>query len=375
MTDNQESFDIRKIAEAFEISGNYSVGHPYGSGHINDTFYIETGAPNGGRYILQRINHHVFKEPQKLMENVLRVTRHIRAKLEKRGKNPDRHVRTLLPTKEGRYWHSDPDGNVWRLFLFIEDTVGYDIVENPHQAFQGGQAFGEFQSQLVDLPGERLHDTIPNFHNMELRLEAFFGTLRQDPASRVSATADEISFVEKRAHDMSLFQRLGREGKLIERITHNDTKINNVLLDKDTDEAVCVIDLDTVMPGYVLFDFGDSIRTSTNTGAEDDPDLSKVGINLELFAGYTKGYLSKTKEFLSTEEKEQLAYSARVMTFIMGLRFLTDYLDGDNYYKIHHPDHNLHRARAQFALIESMERNYQEMVEIVDRIYEGAVSA
>ncbi|MBT3275346.1 MAG: aminoglycoside phosphotransferase family protein, partial [Spirochaetales bacterium] len=257
------------------------------------------------------------------------------------------------------------DGSVWRLYIFIRDTIAFDIVDSPSVAREGGLAFGEFQNLLSDLPGDPLFETIPDFHDMEKRLYTFQTTVDLDTDSRGGVAAAEIDFISRRAEEMTIFQRFGREGKLEKRITHNDTKINNVLMDSDDCSAVCVIDLDTVMPGYILFDFGDSIRTATNTGAEDDLDLTKVGCDLELFEGYTNGYLASAGAFLSEVELSLLTVSARVMTFIIGLRFLTDFIDGDKYFKVHRPGHNLDRARAQFKLLSSMEEKADEMEKIV----------
>ena len=355
--------DVKTIASRFDIPGNILSCEPYGNGHINDTFLVLTDSDD--QFILQRVNHHVFKKPTQLMENVFRVTEHIRAKMQMLGRDPDRHSLTLVPTLGGDRWLTD-DENTWRLYLFIRDSVGHDIVKSPGQALEGGRAFGEFQRLLTDLPGGPLYDTIPRFHDMELRLQNFRNAVEADLASRANAVTSEISWIETRAFDMTKFLRLGRDGQIAARITHNDTKFNNVLLDAKTDSAVCVIDLDTVMPGLVLYDFGDSIRTVTNSAAEDEEDTSKVHVDIELFRGYAKGYLSEAYSFLSPVEIENLAFSGIVMTFIIGLRFITDYLEGDHYFKIHRPDHNIVRARTQFALVESMEENLGEMNRIVE---------
>jgi Ser/Thr protein kinase RdoA (MazF antagonist) len=369
MTEKKPDIDIKRIVSFFDIPDSYKNGYPYGNGHINDTFCIETEGPR--RYILQRVNSHVFRQPDKLMENIERVTRHVRGKLTEIGKDPDRYGLTLVPTKSGAMWHTDDDARIWRLYIFVEGTIAYDVVDSEAVAREGGKAFGDFQRLLSDLPGEPLFETIPDFHNMEKRLDAFSETARIDRVHRLSSVHDEVMFVENRTEDMTVLQRLGRQGKLRNRITHNDTKINNVLFDSTTLEATCVIDLDTVMPGYVLFDFGDSIRTATNTGAEDEQDLSKVSINTALFEAYTAGYLSQSASFLSDTEVAYLAESSKIMTFIIGLRFLTDYLDGDRYFRIHESDHNLIRARAQFKLVSSMEDNASLMNEIVRKLYEG----
>ncbi len=372
-------FDLEHVTSYFDTTGRFVSGRTYGTGHINDTFLITCRIADGGRasvdtagtrrYILQRINHHVFREPDRLMENVLRVTSHMRGKMAQHGRNPDRNSLTLIPTKSGDHWLHDGEGNTWRHYIFIENTVGYDIVDSAKKAYEGGRAFGEFQRFLVDLPGDPLHETIPDFHNMRVRLNRFSKALDADAAGRASSVKDEISFVESRASGMTRVVELGERGEIEARITHNDTKINNVLLDAENDEAVCVIDLDTVMPGYVLYDFGDSIRTATNTAAEDEPDTSKVAVDLDLFGAYTAGYLSQAGAFLDRTERSLLSFSARMMTFIIGLRFFTDHLEGDHYFKIHHPDHNLQRARAQFALLSSMEAKAEEMERIVEEAW------
>ncbi len=358
-------YKLPEIVSQFQIDGTYLAGAPYGSGHINDTFKIDTAEANQFDYILQRVNHHVFKDVPGLMENVERVTSHIRQKMNAiAGSNPDREVLTVIPTKEGAAYHKDGDGNFWRMYIFIWDNVSYDQVDSPEKAFEGGRMFGKFQSMLADLPGKPLNETIPNFHNIAWRLDTFEDTLKRDPAGRASKVKDEIDFVMKRADEMKTILRLGESGQIPLRITHNDTKFNNVLLNQE-DKGLCVIDLDTVMPGYVHYDFGDSIRTSTNTGAEDDPDLDKVEMDINLFEGYAKGFLQETKTTLNTTEIDHLAFSGKLFPYIIGLRFLTDYVDGDNYFKTHHEHHNLQRARAQFKLLTSMERQYDKMKEIV----------
>ncbi len=357
---------IQQICDQFQIDGTFSKGYPYGSGHINDTYKVETVEIDKFDYILQRVNHHVFKDVPGLMENVERVTSHIRKKMEGiEGTNPDREVLTVIPTNDGQPYHKDQEGNFWRMYIFIWDNKSYDLVDSPEKAYQGGRMFGTFQALLADLPGKPLNETIVNFHNIEWRLETFEETLEKDPKGRAKDIPEEIKFVRDRAEEMKTILNLGREGKIPLRITHNDTKFNNVLLDQD-DKGLCVIDLDTVMPGYVHYDFGDSIRTSTNTAAEDEADLSKVEMDINLFEGYAKGFLEQTKDTLNEVEIDHLAFSGKLFPYIIGLRFLTDFVDGDNYFKIHHEGHNLQRARAQFKLLQSMERQYGEMKAIIE---------
>lgn len=357
--------DLKKIVSNFTIEGTYLAGALYGSGHINDTYKIDTKEKDQFDYILQRVNHHVFKDVPGLMENVIRVTSHIRKKLEAvEGANPDREVLTVIPTNDGMSYLLDSEGNYWRMYIFIWDNKSYDLVDSPAKAYEGGRMFGKFQSQLADLPGKPLNDTIPNFHNIAWRLDTFDEILLRDPVKRAGHIRQEIEFVKERAEDMKTILRLGESGQIPLRITHNDTKFNNVLLDKN-DKGLCVIDLDTVMPGYVHYDFGDSIRTSTNTGKEDDKDLSAIEMNLDLFEGYTRGFLQETRSTLNLAEIDHLAFAGKLFPYIIGLRFLSDYIDGDNYFKIHHEHHNLQRARAQFKLLTSMERQYEAMKEIV----------
>jgi Ser/Thr protein kinase RdoA (MazF antagonist) len=355
------------VTSHFRTEGTMLSAFPYGSGHINDTYRVETAEPAKPNYILQRINHKIFRDVPGLMENIDRVTRHIRTKLQNMpGADPDRQGLTLIPATDGKSYYEDPDGNYWRMYLFIEENRSYDIVDTPEKAYEGGRMFGRFQSMISDLPGGPLNETIPNFHNIDMRLETLRQTLVKDPVGRASKVTAEAAFVMERSEEMGTILHLGQAGKIPLRITHNDTKFNNVLLDKD-DKGLCVIDLDTVMPGYVHYDFGDSIRTSTNTGAEDDPDLSRVEMDIRLFEAYTKGFLEETRETLTPTELEYLPLAGKLFPYIIGVRFLTDYIDGDNYFKIKHEHHNLQRARAQFKLLQSMERQFGEMVGIVKR--------
>ncbi len=357
--------DLQSVITHFHIAGTVAEIAPYGSGHINDTYRVGTREPEAFDYILQRINHKIFTNVPALMDNIERVTKHIRLKLEAiHGTDPDREGLTLVPATDGKYYYQDTEGSYWRVYIFIRDNRSYDIVDSPEKAYQGGKMFGKFQAMIADLPGGPLYEIIPNFHNIEWRLETYRATLEKDPAGRASLVKAETAFVLERAEEMSTILRLGREGKIPLRITHNDTKFNNVLLDGN-DKGLCVIDLDTVMPGYVHYDFGDSIRTSTNTGAEDDPDLSRVEMDIRLFEGYTKGFLEETRETLNPVELDHLALSGKLLPYMIGLRFLTDYVDGDHYFKIKHEHHNLQRARAQFKLLTSMERQFGEMRGIV----------
>jgi hypothetical protein len=278
----------------------------------------------------------------------------------------DFQVIQLIPTHTGSFFVHDPDGNYWRLYNHVRDSKSFDVVSNPALAYEGGKAFGVFQYLASDLEPSSLYEILPDFHNIAKRLSTFRKTVALDPVGRVKEVANEIAFIETRSDEMHLIIRLGKEGKIPMRVTHNDTKFNNILFNREN-KAISVVDLDTVMPGYILYDFGDAIRTGASTGAEDEVDLSRINIDLDLFEAYSKGYLETALNFLNNTETDHLAFSAKFMTYIIGLRFLTDHLDGDRYYKIAFPGHNLQRARAQFKLLQSMERHYAAMREIIRR--------
>ena len=356
--------DINKLKEiVFQFinhTDNLEV-KPLGAGHINDSYKVKDGQKE---YVLQRINHAIFKNVPELQNNILRVTMHIRQKLQEKGVTDiDRKVLTLVPTKEGKLFYQDISGDYWRMMDFIKESKSYDEI-NPELAYRAGLAFGDFQKMLADLPGGPLHETIPDFHNMEFRLEQFREAVNGDRVGRVSEVADLVKEIENRAEEMCAPERLHREGKLPKRTNHCDTKVNNILFGQD-DQVLCVVDLDTVMPGYVLSDFGDFIRTGANTGAEDDKNLDNVNVNLDIFEGYAKGYLQNAASFLSPTEVDNLAFGAKLLTYMQTVRFLTDYINGDTYYKIEYGDHNLVRTKAQFKLLQSLEENFARMQEIV----------
>jgi len=360
--------DLENIFNRFNAEGPYLAEAAFGTGHIHDTYKIETGTVYRD-YILQKLNNKIFSDIPGLQDNIFRVTAHIREKLLKAGERDiNRKCLTVIRTREDKTWFLDNNGDYWRMYLFIPGHRTYDVVQNTGQAYEGGKAIGRFQSLLSDLPGPRLNETIPFFHDIEKRLETFHRVLKKDPVSRVEDVKDEISFVLARQEEMKTILKLGRQGKIPLRITHNDTKFNNILLDKN-DKALCIIDLDTVMPGYVHYDFGDSIRTVANTATEDEKDLSRVNMNIEMFESFTRGYLQQLKNVLNKTEIDYLVYAPSLMTFIMGLRFLTDYISGDVYYKIHKPDHNILRARAQFRLVECFEKQLDVMKSIISRYY------
>ena len=363
------TFDLREIFNRFKAEGTFCSGELFGSGHIHDTFRIITKEKECDDYIIQRLNNKVFKDIPSLQDNIERVTSHLQARLSAiPGSNIKRECLTPVQLYESRStWFCDENGNYWRMYIFIADHRSYDLVDTPQKAFEGGKAIGRFQAMLADLPGKPLHETIPFFHNIEKRLETFHKTVDANPVGRVSSAKDIISEVIKREEEMKIILRLGEKGLIPLRITHNDTKFNNVLLDQD-DKALCVIDLDTVMQGYVHYDFGDAIRTAANTASEDEQDLTKISMDIRLFEAYVEGYLSQTRNILNDMEKEYLAFSPRLITYTIATRFITDFIDGDNYFKIKHSMHNLQRAHAQFKLLQSMEAQYKEMQRIISRL-------
>jgi aminoglycoside phosphotransferase (APT) family kinase protein len=356
--------NIAAVAGQFQVRGEFISATPWGNGHINDTYcavFHQAGAQL--RTILQRINHKVFKNPAALMENIQRVTSHLAAQV---SGEPDcgRRTLTLIPARDGRAWHVDPDGCHWRAYRFIENASTCDAVESTEQAFQAAKAFGQFQKLLAGLPAPRLHDTIVDFHHTPKRLLALEKAIASDVAGRAIHAKPEIEFAL--AHQSITSVLL--DANLPERVTHNDTKINNVMFDDATGEGICVIDLDTVMPGLALYDFGDMVRTVTSPVMEDERDLSRVTMQLPMFEALVRGYLSSTGCFLTQAEKQHLAFSGKLITFEIGLRFLTDYLAGDTYFKVHRFGHNLDRCRAQFKLVESIEQQEEKMDRLVQSI-------
>lgn len=367
-----QQIDFKAIVKHFRAWGDLVQVQPHGSGHINDTFKVTfdmAGAPV--HYLLQRINHRIFRDPPALMDNILRVTNHLRMKLAQKG-YPDvtRHSLCVVMTRNGAACHQDGEGNWWRMYLFVEGACTYDKVESTRHAFEAARAFARFQKELSDLPEPRLHETIPYFHDTPRRLETLLGVIQQDPCSRAKDVRTEIEFVERRAGQCGRLLERYAKGEIPERITHNDTKLNNVMLDERTGEGVCVIDLDTVMPGLALYDFGDMVRSATAAAREDEPDLSKVFMRADIFEALAKGYLSEA-QFLQQGEREELVFSARLITLEIGIRFLTDYLQGDTYFKIKHENHNLDRCRGQFKMVECMEERAEQMESIVRDCLKG----
>lgn len=365
---------MKDIISKFDIGAEVVNYKAFGSGHINDTYLIEAHHQIEGvkRYLLQRINHHVFRNVEGLMQNMHVVTTHLAEKLSQE----DKQFTTvhLIPSTESKLFYEDNRGNFWRVQSFVPNSISYDLVKTEGQAHEAGYAFGKFQNLIEDIDVERVCETIPDFHNMAFRFKNFENAIASDPVGRRPSVNKEINFAEQRKVAMlALYQQVAQQ-KVPIRITHNDTKFNNVLLDQHSQKAICVIDLDTVMPGVVWYDFGDAVRTIISTSEEDEPVLDKIDIQLSLYEAFTAAYLEQTAPILTPLEVSHLSYAAQYMTFIMGLRFLTDYISGDVYYKIKHPEHNLERARSQFRLVQKMEDKHEEMQHIVDKLYHQALA-
>jgi hypothetical protein len=357
--------NIRRIFNSFDVKADILKWAPYGNGHINDTILIRTPPDQSPDYILQRKNHKIFKDIKGMLDNIVKATNHIRKKLQSQEiTDIDRRVMTYYPAKNGEMFVRDEEGNFWTLFLFIPDSRGIEAIENPDQAYTAARAFGYFQKQLSDLPGEELIETIPNFHNGISRLKDFQRSIDENKAGRVIETQELITEILNRAHEMTSLQKWLNEKLILLRIMHNDTKINNILFDNH-DNALCIIDLDTVMPGSALYDFGDAIRTIGNKAPEDEPVLEKIQFNQAIFEAFAKGYLSEAKSFLIQKEIENLAFSCLYMAWEQAMRFLTDYLNGDVYYKIAYPLHNLVRTKAQVRYLEVLEENRILMEDLV----------
>lgn len=355
---------MKKIIKQFQIKSEPGEIKPLKIGFINDSFIVKSEEPNGEWYFLQKINHNIFEDVEGLQKNISIVTDHLRKKLAERGVT-DLHKRVLqlVPTKDGKLFYQDEDGNYWRVYVYVKGTKSYNAI-TPELAYKAGLAFGDFQSMLSDLPLDDMIETIPNFHNMEFRLEEFREAVRNNAAGRLEKVQWMVDELENRADEMCIPERLHREGKLPKRINHCDTKVNNMLFDEN-DEPVCIVDLDTVMPGYVLSDFGDFMRTAANTGAEDDENLDNIGVDFDIYTAYTKGYLEKAKDFLTPTELGNLAFGAKLLSYMQTVRFFTDYLNGDTYYRITSPEHNWQRTLAQFELLKEQEKNYDRMQKIV----------
>ncbi|MCI8561769.1 MAG: aminoglycoside phosphotransferase family protein [Dorea sp.] len=358
-----------EVIKSFQYEGILIDDVPYGSGHINDTYLLtfETSETKRIKVILQRMNRTVFAKPVELMENITGVTSHLRKKIIENGGNPERETLNVIPAVDGKSYYKDSFGDYWRSYKFITAATSYDQVEDPKHFYQSAVAFGNFQKLLADYPAETLHETIEGFHDTKARFRAFNEAVERDCMNRAASVQAEIQFVLDREDVANCFADMQSRGEVPLRVTHNDTKLNNIMIDDKTGKGICVIDLDTVMPGLAVNDFGDSIRFGASTAAEDETDLSKVSCSMELFELYAKGFIEGCGGKLTKKEIELMPMGAKVMTFECGMRFLTDYLQGDTYFKIHRKDHNLDRARTQFKLVEDMERKWYTMKEIIEK--------
>lgn len=357
-----------------KILGNFLPGEEIvsvslnGSGHINHTFVVETAS--GKKYVLQKINTDVFKDVEGLMENVVNVTTYLKAQIVQEGGDPERGTLTVIPAVDGKNYYIDAEGDSWRVYVLIENVVSLDQAESEEALYASGLAFGRFQAQLADYPAQTLHETIPDFHNTPKRYEDFEKAVREDCCDRVRSAEKEIAFIRARREEIKILTDMLKRGELPLRLTHNDTKLNNVLLDPDTYEAVCIVDFDTIMPGLTAYDFGDAIRFGANTAAEDEPDTDKVSLSLPLYRAYARGFMEGCSGRLTPEEIETLPLGAKTITLEQGIRFLTDYLQGDTYYHITREGQNLDRCRTQLALVADMERKWEEMHKL--SVFEGA---
>lgn len=356
-----EGICMEEVLQAYDWKGEVEKVCRYGAGHINDTFALTARNTQGDLidYILQRINKSIFKKPEYVMDNIIGVTSFLKKKIIERGGDPNRETLTVYKTKDGLGYYKDSQGEYWRVFLFIEDTICLQSVENPQQFFESARSFGNFMNLLGEYPAEELHETIPDFHNTPVRYQNLMRAVEKDEMGRVALVEKELEFIRQRKEDCFYLVRLLEQGKLPLRVTHNDTKLNNILLDSKTQKGVCIIDLDTIMPGLAAYDFGDSIRFGAATAAEDEPDLSKVHFSAELYETYMEGYLQGAGDVLASEEIASLPWGARLMTLECGMRFLTDYLEGDHYFKISRPEHNLDRTRTQLKLVWEMEEYFK----------------
>ena len=354
---------MKEILKQFAIENEVKEPQPLKIGIINDSYVVRAKNIGERSYFLQRINHHIFQNVDGLQQNIQKVTEHIRHKLEAAGEHDiDRKVLRLIPTQEGKLYYKTSSGDYWRMYVLIENAASQESV-TPESAFLTGEAFGRFQCQLSDLPFSELCESIPNFHNIEFRLQQLDEALALDAAGRAEGCKDILHEVDIRREEMCLAERLFREGKLPKRINHCDTKVNNIMFDK-AGRPLCIVDLDTVMPGYVLSDFGDFMRSAANTGREDDSCLDNIHVNMDVFEAYTRGYLREAT-FLTDIEKELLPYGCRLLSYMQTVRFLTDWLNGDTYYKIQYPEHNLVRTRAQLRLLQEQEKVQAEMEKIL----------
>ncbi len=358
------------VSKQFQIYGEIQHAEPCKIGHINETY---TATYNQGgvavRYIHQRINTSVFRKPMEVMDNVTRVTQHLRRKLVANSESDiTRKALVIIPTHEGKSYYCNGDGECWRTFVFIENAQTYEAVQSPEQAYEAGFAFGKFQCLLADLPGKRLAETIPDFHNTRKRFLALQAAIKADSRNRAQEAQKEIDFALQLEPIVDVLLNALKKGEIPERITHNDTKFNNVMLDNATGRALAVVDLDTVMPGLVHYDFGDIVRTTTSPTPEDELDLTQVRMQMPMFKALARGYLEAASPFLKKKERSFIAFAGKLITYTIGIRFLTDYLQGDTYFRVHRPHHNLDRCRTQFKLVESIIKQEEAMQKYVDSL-------
>ena len=367
--DGVEDRNLEDAIYAFGFGNRCSYVKPFGAGHINETYAVYMPGEGGDElaYVLQRVNSNVFKDPAGVMDNIFGVTEYLRNVIRREGGDPDRETLSYIKTKSGCNYFEDSEGEPWRCYNFIPDSVCYQLVEEPEQFYQSGSSFGHFLKQLSDYPASKLNETIPDFHNTISRFEAFQVALKRDLKNRADSCRPEIDFVLAREKDCGVLVHQQDEGILPLRVTHNDTKLNNILFDEKTGKGLCIIDLDTIMPGLAANDFGDSIRFGAATAEEDEPNLDLMHFDISLYELYVKGYLEETKDVLTEAEIGSLPWGARLMTLECGIRFLTDYLQGDTYFKTDYPEHNLVRARTQFRLVDEMEQQFERMQEIVQK--------
>lgn len=362
--------ELIKIIENFSIAGKFVSCSAIDDGHINSTYRVEFEIGSAKmQYLLQMVNTEVFKKPDELMANIDVVTSFLRDKIIAEGGNPERETLYCKPCRNGKKYYTDAHGKVWRIYNFVTDSFTYNSIDSPEVFYNAGYAFGNFQKQLADFPIESLYETIPDFHNTAVRYRNLMNSVEQNRSHRAALVKEEIAFAEARRDDTYVLTGKTAAGILPLRVTHNDTKLNNVMFDKKTNLPVCIVDLDTVMPGLSLYDFGDAIRFGANTAAEDEKDLSRVSLDIELYRQYVRGYLASAGSSLTKEEVELMPFSAKLMTFECGMRFLTDYIDGDIYFKTAYPDHNLDRCHTQFKLVEDIERKYEEMLAVTMEAY------
>ena len=365
----EERDKVERVASNFQFEGKLMNVVPWGNGHINDTYLLTYGIGKMGyiRVILQRMNKNVFPKPVELMENIVNITTFLHKKIEENGGDPYRETLNVIPAKDGMPYFIDSREEYWRAFVFITDASSYDMVKNPEDFYQSALAFGKFQCLLADFPASELHETIVDFHNTKQRLINFKKAVEEDVAGRAAEVGEEIQFVLERESEAGFFTDLIEKNELPIRVTHNDTKLNNIMIDNYSGKGICVIDLDTTMPGLAVHDFGDSIRFGASTAKEDETDLSKVSCSMELFEAYTRGFIDGCGGKLTRRELELLPMGAKMMTYECGMRFLTDYLQNDVYFKTSRKGHNLDRARTQFKLVADMESKWEQMCSIVEK--------